>query len=118
MDKIKYNLHFHLVSMITCIMRKMFRKCLILISSFFLLECRKRKTRLHEEMVITSANSVQIIGLILRLIIFQNHGRHSMLSFLSALPISVLRSLDTESNKFYESTNQLNDAALLSRCYN
>ena len=33
-----------------------------------------------------------------------------MLSFLSSLPISVLRILDAEANKFY-------DAALLSRCY-
>ena len=30
------------------------------------------------------------------------HGRHSMLSFLSSLPISVLRSLDTEAYKFYD----------------
>ena len=28
------------------------------------------------------------------------HGRHCMLSYLSSLPISVLRSLDTEANKF------------------
>ena len=29
------------------------------------------------------------------------HGRHCMLSYLSSLPISVLRSLDIEANKFY-----------------
>ena len=29
------------------------------------------------------------------------HGRHCMLSYLSSLPISVLRSLDTEANKFF-----------------
>ena len=29
------------------------------------------------------------------------HGRHSMLSFLSSLPMLVLPSLDTEVNKFY-----------------
>ena len=40
-----------------------------------------------------------------------------MLSFLSSLPASVLRSLDTEANKFYDSTHQLYDAALLNRCY-
>ena len=40
-----------------------------------------------------------------------------MLSFLSSLPISVLRSLDTEANKFHDSTHQLYDAALLTRCY-
>ena len=45
------------------------------------------------------------------------HGRHCMLSYLSSLPISVLRSLDTEANKFYDNTNRLYDAALLPRCY-
>ena len=45
------------------------------------------------------------------------HGRHCMLSYLSSLPISVLRSLDTEANKFYDRTNRLYDAALLTRCY-
>ena len=45
------------------------------------------------------------------------HGRHSMLSYLSSLPISVLRSLDTEADKFYDISNRLYDAALLTRCY-
>ena len=45
------------------------------------------------------------------------HGRHCMLSYLSSLPVSVLRSLDTEANKFYDRTNRLYDAALLTRCY-
>ena len=45
------------------------------------------------------------------------HGRHCMLLYLSSLPISVLRSLDTEANKFYDRTNRLYDAALLTRCY-
>ena len=40
-----------------------------------------------------------------------------MLSFLSSLPISVLRVLDTEANKFYDRNDQLYDAALLTRCY-
>ena len=40
-----------------------------------------------------------------------------MLSYLSSLPISVLRSLDTEANNFYDRTNKLYDAALLTRCY-
>ena len=42
---------------------------------------------------------------------------HTMLSFLSSLPISVLRILDTEANKFYDRNHQLYDAALLTRCY-
>ena len=43
------------------------------------------------------------------------HGRHCMLSYLSSLPISVLSSFDTEANKFYDRTNRLYDAALLTR---
>ena len=45
------------------------------------------------------------------------HGRHCMLSYLSSLHISVLRSLDTEANKFYDRTNRLYDTAVLTRCY-
>ena len=39
-----------------------------------------------------------------------------MLSYLSSSPISVLRSFDTEANKFYDRTNRLYDAALFIRC--
>ena len=49
--------------------------------------------------------------------VLEDHGRHSMLSFLSSLPISVVRILDTEGNKFYDRNHQLYDAALLTRCY-
>ena len=45
------------------------------------------------------------------------HGRHPMLSYLSSLPIAVLRSLGTEANRFYDRNHQLYDAALLTRCY-
>ena len=45
------------------------------------------------------------------------HGRQCMLSYLRSLPISVLRSLDTEANKFYDRTNRLYNAALLTMCY-
>ena len=45
------------------------------------------------------------------------HGRNCMLSYLSSLPISVLRSLDAEATKFYDRTNRLYDAALLTRWY-
>ena len=34
------------------------------------------------------------------------HGRHCMLSYLSSLPNSVLRSTDTDANKFYDITNR------------
>ena len=48
--------------------------------------------------------------------ILQNHGHHS-LAFLSSLPIYVLCILYIEANKFYYSSNQLYDAALLTHGY-
>ena len=39
------------------------------------------------------------------------------LSFLSSLPISVLRNLESEANKLYDGANKLYKAALLTRCY-
>ena len=45
------------------------------------------------------------------------HDRQPMLSYLSSLPIAVLRSLDTEANRFYDRNHQMFDAALLTRCY-
>ena len=47
----------------------------------------------------------------------EKNGDKVLCSYLSSLPISVLRSLDTEANKFYDRTNRLYDAALLTRCY-
>ena len=40
-----------------------------------------------------------------------------MLSYLSSLPIAVLRSLDAEAIRFYDRNHQMDDAALLTRCY-
>ena len=45
------------------------------------------------------------------------HGRHPMLFYLSSLPIAVLRSLDTEANRFYDINHQMYDAVLLTGCY-
>ena len=50
-------------------------------------------------------------------IALNNHGRHGLLSFLSYLPISVLRNLELEANKFYDRANKVYKAALLTRCY-
>ena len=50
-------------------------------------------------------------------IALNNHGRHGLLSFLSYLPISVLRYLESEANKFYDRANKLYKAARLTRCY-
>ena len=40
-----------------------------------------------------------------------------MLSFLSSLPIPILRILDIEANRFYDRNHQMYEAALLTRCY-
>ena len=40
-----------------------------------------------------------------------------MLSYLSSLTIAVLRTLNTEANRFYDRNQQMYDAALLTRCY-
>ena len=40
-----------------------------------------------------------------------------MLSFLSSLPIPVLRILDIEANRFYDRNHQMYEAALLTRSY-
>ena len=89
---------------------------------FSLLEFRKRTARSHgikkkgnckrKSRVQKLANST-LRDLATKLDV---HGRHCMLSYLSSLPISVLRSLDTEANKFYDRTNRLYAAALLTRC--
>ena len=89
---------------------------------FSLLEIRKRKPRSHgtkrgngkrkKRAVKRSNTSFKDLSKVL-----EDHGRHSMLSFLSSLPISVLLTLDTEANKFYDRNHQLYDAALLTRCY-
>ena len=57
----------------------------------------------------TSLNDLAVIQWI--------HGRHSMFSYLSSLPIAVLRFLDREANRFYDRNHQMYDAALLTRCY-
>ena len=40
-----------------------------------------------------------------------------MLSFLSSLPIPVLRILDIDADRFYDRNHQMYEAALLTRCY-
>ena len=50
-------------------------------------------------------------------IALNNHGQHGLFSFLSSLPISVLRNLELEANKHYDRANKSYKAALLTRCY-
>ena len=46
-----------------------------------------------------------------------NKRSHQMLSKLASLSISSLRKLDDEANKFYDRKHDLDEAALLTRCY-
>ena len=50
-------------------------------------------------------------------IVLNNHGLHGLFSFLSSLPISVLRNLELEANKLYDRANKLHKAALLKVLY-
>ena len=90
---------------------------------FSLLECRKRKSRSHgirKNGNIKRKNcAFKRVNTDLKCLskILKEHGRHSMLSFLTSLPISVLCILDSEANKFYDSNNPLYNAALLTRHY-
>ena len=45
-----------------------------------------------------------------------NRGRHGLFSFLSSLPVSVLRGLGLEANRLYRGANELYAAALLAGC--
>ena len=90
---------------------------------FALSESRKRKSRSHG--IRKKGNDKRKRCATMKLNTSRNdlavkvriHGRHSMLSYLSSLPIAVLRSLDTEANRFYDRNHQMYDAALLTRCY-
>ena len=87
------------------------------------MECEKRKSGSHgkrkngkikrkictEKRLNTSLNDLSIA--------LNNHDWHDLFSFLSSLPISVLRNLELEANKLYDSANKLYKAALLTRSY-
>ena len=90
---------------------------------FSVLECKKRKRRSHgkrkngniKRKICTEKRlntSLKYLSLALT-----NHCRHGLFSFLSSLPISVLRYLELEANKLYDRANKLYKAALLTRCY-
>ena len=75
---------------------------------FSLMEFRKRKSRSHElrqkrnkkrKMRAVKKTNTSLKDLSQEL---KGNGRHSMLSFLNSLPISVLCVLETEANKFYD----------------
>ena len=50
-------------------------------------------------------------------VVLNNQGRHGLLSFLSTLPISVLRNVEEEANKLYYRSNTSYNATILTRCY-
>ena len=91
---------------------------------FPVLECKKRKSRSHgkrkngnikckictEKRLNTSLKD-------LSLAITTCHCQHGLFSFLSSLPISVLRNLELETNTPYDRANTLYKAALLTRGY-
>ena len=96
--------------MIIYTMKVVYLKCQILIF-FSLFKCKTRKSRSHgkrksgykerkictEKLINTSLKDLSIS--------LNNHGLHGLLSFLSALPISVLRNLELEANKLYIRAN-------------
>ena len=74
---------------------------------FSLLEIRKRKRRSHgkrqkgndkRKRCVSQKSGTSLINLSSK---SREHGRHAMLSFLSSLPIPVLRILVIEANRFY-----------------
>ena len=87
-----------------------------------LLESRKRKSRSHGIRKRGNDKLKRCAAIKLNTSLYdlaaklREHGRHSMLSHLSSLPIAVLRSLDKEANRFYDRNHQMYDAALLTRC--
>ena len=85
-------------------------------------ECRKRKSRSHgirkkgndkrnRCAAVKLNTSLNDLAVKLRI-----HGRHPMLSYLSSLPIAVLRSLDTEANRFYNRRRCAVNKMLYSAC--
>ena len=112
--KIMYHYYhnFHWDLMIIFTTNVTFLKCLIF-DVFSLLEIRKRKSRSHgikktrnskrnKRAVKRSNTSLKDLSKVI-----EEYGRYSMLSFLSSLPISVLRILETEANKFDDRNHQL-----------
>ena len=59
---------------------------------------RRRKIR-TEKRINTSLKDLSIA--------LNNHGRYGLLSFLSSLPISILRNLELEANELYDRANKL-----------
>ena len=89
---------------------------------FSLLEFRKRAVRSHGKKknghFKPKTHVKKLANSVLRYLAgkLDVHGRRCLLSYLSSSN-SVLRSLDTETNKFYDRSNRIYDAALLTRCY-
>ena len=86
--------------MIIYIMKVTFLKCQILIF-FSVLECKKRKSRSHGKRKNGNIKRKKRLNTSLKdlSLALSNHGWHGLFSFLSFLPISVLRNLELEANK-------------------
>ena len=85
---------------------------------FSLLKIQKRKRRSHGKRQKGNDKRKRCASLYNLSSKLREHGRHAMLSFLSSLPIPVLRILDIEANtcRFYDGNHQMYEAALLTRC--
>ena len=103
------------------IMKKTFLQCQIFlfykfenVNPHFMVKGKKEMTNvkdvLHKNLTLPLIAYMYLQSL-------REHGRHAMLSFLSSLPIPVLRILDMEANKFYDSNHQMYEAALLTICF-
>ena len=109
--------------MIIYTMKVTFLKCQILMFFFLLWNVKyvKEDLMVNVKMATLSAkfvfekrlnSSLKDLSLALT-----NHGPNGLFSFLSSLPISVLRNLELEAIILYDRANKLCKAALLSRCY-
>ena len=93
--------------------------------AFSVLECRKRKSRFHGKRkngnIKRKICSEKRLNTSLKDLSFAltNHGRHGLFSFLSSLPISVLRNLELEANKLYDrATNYIKQHSLQGVMFN
>ena len=93
-------------------MKIIFLKCQILMVFFSVLECKNVNVDLmvNVKMATLSAKlctekrlNTSLKDLFLAL---NNHGPHGLFSFLSYLPITVLRNLEVEANKLYDRANK------------
>ena len=94
--------------MIIYTMKATFLKCQILMF-FSVLECKKRKSRSHgkrrNDNIKRKICTEKRLNTSLKDLSLALTNWHGLFSFLSSLPISVLRNLELEANKLYDRAN-------------